>query len=56
MSYFVFDPDPIREWHPAGGPTLVGPFQSRKEAETYANVSHPEDMDGNAVVLKAVAP
>jgi hypothetical protein len=55
-EWFVYDPDPISEWYPAGGPILVGPFPTEQAAETYANESHPEDGSGNTVVLQAVAP
>jgi hypothetical protein len=48
VNYFVYDPQPIdRE-----GPVLVGPFATKDEAEEYANVTHPDDGSGNAVVLQ----
>jgi hypothetical protein len=55
-DWFVYDPDPMPDWYPAGGPILVGPFQSEQEAETHANISHEDDGSGNTVVLQAVKP
>lgn len=48
-NYFVYDSTPVSpEW-----PALAGPFATEADAYEYANVSHPEDGDGNAVVLQA---
>jgi hypothetical protein len=61
-SCYVYDPTPEQpdEGFPVlcggyPGATLYGPFGSVREAGEFANVSHPDDMNGNAVVLREAA-
>ena len=48
MSFYVYDPDPE--------PTLYGPFESEAAAREYANLIHPDDGEGNAIVLSLTVP
>lgn len=52
MPYYVFDPtptDPLLQY-PQG--SLAGPFHTKDDADEYANYTHPDDGDGNAIVLR----
>ncbi len=51
-GWFVFDENPADR----PGPRLTGPFPTRDEALGWANLQHPDDGDGGAVVLRAEEP
>lgn len=62
-EFYIYDPSPeqtdenlpvICGGYP--GPTLYGTWPTKADAEDFANVTHPDDESGNAVILEAHRP